>query len=235
MHPEEVSQNEIKDWFNNTYKRFGLNYLRPVAAYQLFLSLMNPLPGNKILDVACGPGQLLLAADAYGLQLYGVDIAEVAVDMCKKRLPNAIVQTANAEELPFGNNTFDYITCLGSIERFIDRKKALEEQYRVAKSGATFCYMVRNANNFKWKFIKKKLGLQNTTGHQDALNLEQWRNLFAEVGYKEIEVLPDHWPRLKWAYYFASFFRKKINYTSFHYNPSALEHANEFIFLLRKI
>ena len=58
----DVNQAEIKQWFNGTYKRFGLNYLRPIEAYTLFLELMQPVSGNKILDVACGPGQLLMAA-----------------------------------------------------------------------------------------------------------------------------------------------------------------------------
>jgi ubiquinone/menaquinone biosynthesis C-methylase UbiE len=234
MQQKEVPQEEITKWFNATYQRFGLNYLRPVEAYQLFLELMKPLPGSKILDVACGPGQLLLAAKEYGLQLYGIDIAEVAVGLCRQRLPEANVQCGNAEHLPFDNNTFDSITCLGSIERFIDRKKALSEQYRVAKPGAYFCYMVRNANNFKWKFIKKTLRLKNTTGHQDALNLQQWRSLFSAIGFEEINVLPDHWPALKWAHYFKIFPRKKVQYKAIPRQKSSLENANEFIFLLRK-
>ena len=234
MQNKLTNQQEITQWFNSTYKRFGLAYLRPVEAYQLFLELLQPQSGGKILDVACGPGQLLIAANPHQLKLYGVDISEVAVQLCKRKLPSATVNCANAEALPFADKSFDYITCLGSLERFIDREQALKEQWRVAKPGASFCFLVRNANNFKWKFIKQTLGLQNMTGHQDALSLTQWRSLFAAIGFEEIKVLPDHWPKLKWKHYFLSPLGVKPAYKKVPIAQTSIEHANEFIFLLRK-
>lgn len=229
-----VTQGEIQQWFNNTYRRLGLTYLRPVEAYILFLELMQPVADRKLLDVACGPGQLLMAARPYQLELYGVDIADVAVDLCKKRLPEANVQTANAESLPFANDVFDYITCLGSLERFLDRKATLQEQYRVGKKGALYCIMVRNRNNLKWKFFKELLGLKNKKGHQDALDLEQWRSLFQEVGFQELKVLPDHWPKLKWSHYFLKRLGIAVRYKKIPAANVPIEHTNEFIFLLRK-
>lgn len=229
-----VTQADIKQWFNGTYKRFGLNYLRPIEAYTLFLELMQPESGNKILDVACGPGQLLMAAKPYQLQLHGVDIADVAVALCKERLPEANVQTANAESLPFNEGEFNYITCLGSIERFLNRKAALQEQYRVGKKGALYCFMVRNKNNFKWKIFKQILGLKNTKGHQDALSLQEWRSLFNEVGFEEVRILPDHWPAMKWSHYFFKKIGFNVNYKKIPLSNSNIEHTNEFTFLLRK-
>lgn len=234
MQAQEVSQREVQDWFNGTYNRFGLKYLRPVEAYKLFMELLKPEAGHKILDVACGPGQLLTAASAYQLELYGVDISDVAVELCKQRLRNAYVQTANAEQLPFDSEVFDYITCLGSIERFLDRKRALQEQYRVGKEGATYCFLVRNKNHFKWKVFKQMLGLKNKKGHQDALGLSEWQDLFASVGFKELLVLPDHWPAMKWSHYFLKPLGWKVDYAKLPAVDEGLNHANEFIFLLQK-
>jgi ubiquinone/menaquinone biosynthesis C-methylase UbiE len=234
MKTKEVSQKDIQNWFNGTYSRFGLNYLRPVEAYILFLELLKAEPGKKILDVACGPGQLLTAASAYQLELYGVDISDVAVDLCRQRLKNAQVLTGNAEQLPFEDKLFDYITCLGSIERFLDRKNALQEQYRVGKEGATYCFLVRNKNHFKWKVFKQVLGLKNKKGHQDALGLSEWRELFASVGFKELLVLPDHWPVMKWSHYFLKPVGWKVDYTKAPGVDESLDNANEYIFLLQK-
>lgn len=230
----DVTQGDIKQWFNNTYRRLGLNYLRPVEAYLLFLELIQPKKGGKLLDVACGPGQLLMAARPYQLELYGVDIADVAIDICKNRLPEANVLTANAEHLPFDDEMFDYVTCLGSLERFLDRKATLLEQYRVGKKGTLYCFMVRNRNNVKWKFFKELLGLKNKKGHQDALDLAQWRALFQEVGFQELQLLPDHWPRLKWSHYFLKRLGIDVPYKKIPQTNSPIEHTNEFIFLLRK-
>jgi ubiquinone/menaquinone biosynthesis C-methylase UbiE len=234
MHTSDISQTDVQDWFNDTYRRFGLNYLRPVEAYLLFIELMQPKAGQKLLDVACGPGQMLTAAKPYQLDLFGVDISEVAVALCKDRLPEANVQTANAERLPFADDFFDFISCLGSIERFLNRKGALQEQYRVGKKGALYCFMVRNKNNFKWKFFKQLLGLKNKKGHQDALDLQQWRALFNEVGFVEVKVLPDHWPTMKWFHYFFKRLGFKVNYKKLPKGGTDIETTNEFIFLLRK-
>jgi ubiquinone/menaquinone biosynthesis C-methylase UbiE len=234
MDTSDVSQADIQKWFNDTYRRFGLNYLRPIQAYTLFLELLKPTAGNTLLDVACGPGQLLSAAKPYNINLYGVDLSDVAVALCKQRIPEAHIQVANAENLPFEAETFDYITCLGSIERFLNRQKALEEQYRVGKKGALYCFMVRNRNHFKWRIFKQALGLRNKKGHQDALDLEAWRTLFNQVGFQEIMVLPDHWPVMKWSHFLLKPIGFRVDYGKIPKVKKGLEYANEFTFILRK-
>jgi 2-polyprenyl-3-methyl-5-hydroxy-6-metoxy-1,4-benzoquinol methylase len=41
--------------------------------------------GDKLLDVACGQGQLLERAEAVGLQCWGIDISQVATDRARVR------------------------------------------------------------------------------------------------------------------------------------------------------
>jgi len=98
-------QQEIVDWFDKTYKNRSLNYLRPVDAYRIFIELLNVQEGKKILDTACGPGQLLKAAKAKNLSLHGIDISPEAIRQCQQSLPEASVQVANAEALPFKDQT----------------------------------------------------------------------------------------------------------------------------------
>ncbi len=230
----EEGQSGIVHWFDRTYATRGLRYLRPVEAYRIFLSLMDVRPGSRLLDVACGPGQLLMAADSFGARLSGIDISSVAIDLCRKRLPNADLHCGNAEQLPFADATFDHITCLGSLERFIDREKALREQFRVAAPDARFCYLVRNAESFKWRFFKEKLRLKNEEGHQDALTLYEWRSLFEKTGFEIIRELPDHWPAMKWRHYLRLGLGIPVNYSAAPASGNNLSRANEFIFLLRK-
>lgn len=231
---QKTSQSGIVQWFNQTYATRGLNYLRPIPAYRLFLSLMGVKPGGRLLDVACGPGQLLMAAESSGASLSGIDISSVAIALCRRRLPHASLHVGNAEQLPFAEDSFDYITCLGSIERFIDREKALRAQFRVGAPDARYCYLVRNARSFKWRFFKEKLGLKNQQGHQDALTLEEWRTLFSQTGFEIIRELPDHWPAMKWRHYLRIGLGIPVDYTAVPSSGTTLSRANEFIFLLRK-
>ncbi|MBX2840745.1 MAG: class I SAM-dependent methyltransferase, partial [Flammeovirgaceae bacterium] len=147
------TQIEVKNWFDQTYSHKGFKYLRPVNAYYIFATLLQPKPGSKHLDVACGLGLMLKALEKNDVKTYGIDLSSEAIKQCKTFCLDAIVEEGNAEKLTFNDETFDSITCIGSLERMLNREKALSEQFRVAKSGAEICYMVRNAENFTWKYL----------------------------------------------------------------------------------
>jgi ubiquinone/menaquinone biosynthesis C-methylase UbiE len=51
----------------------------------------------------------------------------------------------NGERLPFPDGSFDYVTCLGSLEHFLDIEAGLKEMVRVCKAGAGACFMVPNS------------------------------------------------------------------------------------------
>jgi SAM-dependent methyltransferase len=168
--------------------------LRPARAYPVFVQLLGLPAGGRLLDVACGPGLVLRAAAERGLAADGVDLSLEAVTLARELLPSARVQQANAEQLPFPDATFDGITCIGSLERFLDRERALREMLRVAKPGARFCFLVRNASTLVWRVWREALGRRERSGHQDARTLEQWGELFTRCGFRIERVLPDQWP-----------------------------------------
>jgi len=145
---KEKEQNQIKDWFNKTYSLRGTMYLRPVRAYRIFPEILNIKKGDKLLDVASGLGRMLEASKEYGADLNGIDISDVAVAKAKVIVPEANIQVANAEKMPFDDNTFDFISCLGSLERMIDLDQVLSEIQRVSKPNAKFCFLVRNLDGW---------------------------------------------------------------------------------------
>jgi len=126
-------------------------------------------------------GQAL--AGELSLLATGVDLSRVAVGMVARVAPGATALQANAEDLPFEDATFDFVTCIGSLERFLDRRSAMREMRRVARPGARFCLMVRNARTFGWKVATQWPGRVNRRGHQDAGTLEEWTALFGECGF----------------------------------------------------
>ncbi len=94
-----ADQQHIAAWFDSTYARKGLNYLRPLRAYWIFPELLGVTPRDTLLDIACGPGVLLRAASEYTQRLYGCDISSVAVQRARAQIPAARVLVANAESL----------------------------------------------------------------------------------------------------------------------------------------
>ncbi len=227
-----LEQAEIISWFDNTYKTRGEWYLRPVKAYYIFLELLEAKGEHQLLDVACGLGRLLEAAKEYGCGLTGIDISSVAVEKAKAKLPTATIQVANAEELPFKDESFDLITCLGSLERMINLDKVLYELHRVGASGAKYCFLVRNSETATWN-LKKLLGIDNKKGHQGAKTLGAWRAIFEDNSFKVRTILPDQYPlhkRKKWS----SLGIGKVDYKQVVEDSKPLSFANEFLFILEK-
>ncbi|MBD2776807.1 methyltransferase domain-containing protein [Iningainema tapete] len=99
---------------------------------------------NHVLDVGCGIGgsSLYLAnklnARATGITLSPVQAAratERALDLGLAARTNFLV--ADAQAMPFGDNSFDLVWALESGEHMPDKAKFMQECYRVLQPGGT--------------------------------------------------------------------------------------------------
>ncbi|MEZ5967005.1 MAG: class I SAM-dependent methyltransferase [Planctomycetota bacterium] len=192
--PVERGRSTVHAWFERTYRERGLRYLRPPAAYPIYLQLLGARAGQRLLDVGCGPGLLLGAARAREVAAHGIDIAPTALKMASQRVPSASVVLASATELPYADGSFDHVTCIGVLERLSDRPRALAEMARVLRPGGRLCCMVRNANSLSWR-IRRGLRRQDHHSHQDAASLAQWREAFEATGFLVDTVHIDQWWR----------------------------------------
>ena len=57
-----TEQNELKNWYDREYANNPRRFTRDPRYYEPFLKCLAPLPGRKILDVACGTGCFLMLA-----------------------------------------------------------------------------------------------------------------------------------------------------------------------------
>lgn len=89
---------------------------------------------NKILDIGSGAGIILKKLEKYG-EAEGVDFSRKAVDFC--RLRGLKCKWADAQNLPFKDETFEIVSAFGVIEHVDDDKKALSEIFRVCKKEGT--------------------------------------------------------------------------------------------------
>jgi SAM-dependent methyltransferase len=148
-------------------------------------------------------------------------------------VPRAHVLVANAEALPYCAGAFDLVTCLASLERMLDRRRALEELLRVGKPRARYCLMVRNSNTPGWKYWASSAAREPDRGHADADTIGNWTALFTSTGFKVVRVLPDQYPllrRQRWR----SLFLRDVDFRKVAASDAPLERANEFIFMLEK-
>lgn len=231
----DARQAEVAAWFDHTYATQGFRYLRPLAAYPIYLQLLGARPDERLLDVACGAGLLVRAASERGVRATGSDLSVRGAELARGFAPRSDTVVANSERLPFADATFDLVTCIGALERFLDRGAALAEMRRVARSDARFCFLVRNSATLAWQVWSTLLGRRNVRGHQDALPLAAWRELFRSQGFIVTDVLPDQWARQKLRAWWRGFRPAVPTGPERVARPwLPLRLANEFLFLLRK-
>jgi len=188
---------DVKAWYNEHYAAKGLQSMRPAEAYPMFLDLLQARPGTRLLDVSSGSGFLLKAARDRGLEAVGVDLSDQAVRIAKQVAPGAGLAVGTGEQLAFRNATFDYVSCLGSLEHFLDMGRGVQEMLRVAKPDARFCIMVPNENFIGWKVLGHQ-GTAQQDINEHLFSLSAWRRFFESQKLEIVQVVPDRWHSIRW-------------------------------------
>ena len=137
------TEHEVQTFYDQAYQRHGL--ADSLHHYRWIVRLLRPVPGSRLLDVACGEGHLLAAAHRAQLAAAGIDLSAEAVRRAAARCPQAALCVANGEALPFPDGAFDYLTCLGSLEHYREMAQGLREMARVLKPDGVACLMLPNA------------------------------------------------------------------------------------------
>lgn len=151
--------NKIGEYFNKTrsYLWDGIkNFIESVETSSI------------ILDVGCGNGKNMLIRD--DCTFIGIDNSNTLINICKKKGLNVIL--ADMRNLPFKNNTFDYLISVASfhhLKKEIDRFITLIEFSRVLKKGGRLFLQVWD--DMDNKNIKKFKKLENNGDY-----LVRWQN-----------------------------------------------------------
>ena len=101
------------------------------------------VPGDSLLDLACGTGIVARLAAQSGVMATGGDINPAMLAVAKERAAglDASFHSADAQDLPFEDEIFDAVICQQGLQFFPDKPAAMSECFRVIKPGgqAVFC------------------------------------------------------------------------------------------------
>ena len=90
---------------------------------------------GKVLDVACGTGDMAVELLRQGCSVTGVDLSKEMMAIAKQKAPQVEYKLADAEHLPFEDATFDAVTCAFGVRNFVHLEQGLSEMLRVLKPG----------------------------------------------------------------------------------------------------
>lgn len=137
---------------HGVFEKISDNYdkMNSVISFQLHIKWrnetmkkMNVQPGSKALDVCCGTADWTIAlAEAVGPsgEVVGLDFSKNMLKIGEEKIKNLSLSQAslihgNAMELPYKDNTFDYVTIGFGLRNVPDYLQVLKEMNRVLKPG----------------------------------------------------------------------------------------------------
>jgi SAM-dependent methyltransferase len=131
----------------------------PGAATEWMLEAVAPQPGERVLELACGPAEVgLRAARQTGPdgRVVLTDFSEAMVDVARERaagLGNVELRVADAESLDLPDGDFDAALCRFGFMLMADPAAALRETHRVLRPGGRLALAVwAQAQENPWAF-----------------------------------------------------------------------------------
>ena len=124
----------------DAYLRFMGRYSEPLAVQ--FAGLPGIRPGQRVLDVGCGPGALTAELVARAALVSAVEPSSSFAAAVRARLPGVDVRQGAAEQLPFAEGTFDAAMAQLVLHFMTDPVLGLREMARVTRPGGAVCACV---------------------------------------------------------------------------------------------
>ena len=157
----------VENVFNKVFNKYDLmNDLMSLGIHRIWkkelIYMMNPSIGQKLIDVACGTGDVA--------KLYSEATKNKSIIVCVdsnnkmlsegekklKTLKNIKFKKGDAEKLFLPNNTFDFYTIVFGLRNTKNISKSIAEAYRVLKKGGRFlCLEFSKVENSNLDFFYK--------------------------------------------------------------------------------
>ncbi len=192
MTPEQYKQLSIRE-FTKAAKVYETDhagiYEMCKDDYPPMLAELEIDPFDNVLDVGCGTGPVieLLAKKYPEKHFVGLDITPAMIEVAQsKGLSNADFLVGDAENLPFGDESFDAVLCSNSFHHYPNPGAFLHEAHRVLRDGGKLILRDYTSNDVVvWLMNTFEMPLARLVGHGDVriLKMGEYRELVEAAGF----------------------------------------------------
>lgn len=196
-HYSETLYSEIADRYDETRwegKGEFIDILQKELLYKV-LEKCGIKKEDKILDVGAGAGRFVIPFAKKGYNTYGIDISENILQIAKNKardLPNLHLEKANAKNMSFPDNHFDFITSYRVLVHIPDYEGVIKEIYRVLKPGGYTLIEFNNKYSLSrigklLRSLRKALGIPEETDAQIVSRSTLFKS-FCNAGFEIEEI-----------------------------------------------
>lgn len=193
MSDTNITNDEKKAQVKEYFGRTAASYVnspshRAGNDLQRLLALGEFAKDLHALDIATGGGHTALAVAPLVAKITVTDLTPLMLKAAEEFLrsqgvDNAEFQIADAEQLPFADNSFDRVTCRIAPHHFPDVGKAVHEIARVLKPGGLFLVIDSYApKDTALDVFANKIEKWRDPTHGRSHSLSEWQRFFAEAG-----------------------------------------------------
>lgn len=129
-----LTEEEWKQVYDKAWSHRGNDCVEETDVQMILAALENP---GSVLEVGCGAGTLAINLAGQGFDVTGLDVSGEALRIARGRASESGLEVkwkeGFAEHIPFGDKSFDYVTCCHTLEHVKDLDKAVNELKRVAR------------------------------------------------------------------------------------------------------
>jgi SAM-dependent methyltransferase len=127
-----------KNWFNSPFYHklyFERDEQEADAFIKKLVTLLQPSPGSRMLDVACGKGRHSKTLASFGFQVTGIDISPDSIEYAKHFEKDNLDFFVHDMRLPFWGNYFDYAFNFFTSFGYFNTRREHDDSIRtIAKS-----------------------------------------------------------------------------------------------------
>jgi ubiquinone/menaquinone biosynthesis C-methylase UbiE len=137
---EELKQRQSVMWGMGPYQRIAETIS---DVHELVLERLDPRPGDRWLDLACGTGAVAERAAAHGAVVTGVDLAPALIETAAERAKELGLEidyrVGDCERLDLPDASFDIVSSTCGIMFAPDHEATARELGRVVRPGGRLC------------------------------------------------------------------------------------------------
>lgn len=153
---------------------------------------LNPKKDWIALDIATGGGHVAKTLSPLVAQMFSTDITKEMLantsSHLKEKYKNIWYVIADAERLPFLDDSFELVTCRIAAHHFPNPQQFIKEVERVLKPGGLFLLIDNVAPEDKaLATFMNDLEKRRDKSHLKCLSINEWRTLFTDVGIIEVK------------------------------------------------